>query len=697
MNKTDLVAKLLANENLTVLQEPVRTASFDIVNRVLRLPQWKDMTQDLIDMLVGHEVGHALYTTEEAYFKNNPYKDVKHFAGYMNVLEDVRIEKLMKRRYPGLRKSFNLGYKELNDRDFFGVANGFKDMLLIDKINLYFKAGYSCGVVFNAEEKAFVRRAEETETCDDVIKLAKEIYDYSKQAMDKKIEEMQAQSDMHGDQGDEEDESQDQMEEFVDADSIDTEQQDDVDMDGQANSTTANDDTQFGDEEDALESKTEKSLRNKIDELADTSVKYEYLTIPQFKQDPIVTYHEVFDEAQRQDDQTKSYNPTYHGIVRPDDVEYAEQFKQSTKGIVNYLIKEFEMRKSAQNYKRAKVAKSGSLDGRKLYAYKLNDDIFKQVMTIPNGKSHGMIFLLDWSASMDAVLRSTIEQVISLAMFCKGAQIPYQVFAFTTAWDGAYDRDLKVTSEKEIDINGMKLMELFSSKMTTSEFNKMITLTLAKNFSWSGNFRTSGTPLNAALAYMHNYIPKFIKANNVEKMTLITLSDGEGDPLRSGNGQIRMMSIKNEQNDWIATKPFINDPVTKKSYTLEDSCEQTKSLLRLLKDKYSITTLGFYVTKMSYRYLGAAIYAHHGRGTPTALKIEEMKQALRRDGFTTLDNSGRDELFIISDASTKIKAEEELNISNKESASRIARMLSKKLSNKKASRILLNSFIGYIA
>ena len=72
MNKTDLVAKLLANENLTVLQEPVRTASFDIVNRVLRLPQWKDMTQDLIDMLVGHEVGHALYTTEEAYLKNNP-------------------------------------------------------------------------------------------------------------------------------------------------------------------------------------------------------------------------------------------------------------------------------------------------------------------------------------------------------------------------------------------------------------------------------------------------------------------------------------------------------------------------------------------------------------------------------------------------------------------------------------------------
>ena len=59
-----------------------------------------------------HEVGHALYTTLEEYSTKNPHKDLAHFAGYMNVLEDVRIEKLMKRRYPGLRKSFNAGYKE---------------------------------------------------------------------------------------------------------------------------------------------------------------------------------------------------------------------------------------------------------------------------------------------------------------------------------------------------------------------------------------------------------------------------------------------------------------------------------------------------------------------------------------------------------------------------------------------------------
>ena len=37
--------------------------------------------------------------------------------------KDKRIEKLMKRKFPGLRKSFNGGYKELNNLDFFEIAD----------------------------------------------------------------------------------------------------------------------------------------------------------------------------------------------------------------------------------------------------------------------------------------------------------------------------------------------------------------------------------------------------------------------------------------------------------------------------------------------------------------------------------------------------------------------------------------------
>jgi len=699
MTKTDLVAKLLANENLTVIQAPVSTASFDIKNRVLRLPQWKDMTNDLIDMLVGHEVGHALYTTLEEYSTKNPYKDTPHFSGYMNVLEDVRIEKLMKRRYPGLRKSFNLGYKELNNRDFFGVANGFKDMLLIDKINLYFKAGYSCGVTFNAEEKAFVRRAEETETCKDVIALAKEIYDYSKKAMEDKIEEMKALSDDHEEFEEEESEEQgnSQMQDF-DADEEETDQIEDE----QSSPSTKTDPLQDLEDslEDQLESQTEKNLDKKLQELADTSIEYKYITIPkQFKVNPMVTYKEVFAEHAEYE---AEWNASGASVINDDDIERAEKFKASSKNVVSYLVKEFEMRKSAQNYKRAKVAKTGSLDGKKLYAYKLNDDIFKQVMSIPNGKSHGMIFLLDWSASMDHVLRPTIEQVVSLAMFCRGAQIPFQVFAFTNGWSDTKYRNadgtrMMTAGESEVDTFGLTMMELFSSKMTQSEFNKMITITLSRLFNNLRNFKTSGTPLNSALAWLYNYIPEFKSKNGTEKMTLITLTDGEGEYLRTGFDQIRMKRNYNGK-DYVTVKPFLSDTVTRKNYPMSENAEQTKSLLQMIKDRHAITTVGFYITRPTFRYLHNAFVAHYGHGSHiSAMGIEDMKRDLRKNGFASMKDTGRDELFIVAESRAKIEDDKELSIGKKESASRIARELTKMLSNKKTSRILLNQFIGLVA
>ena len=65
MNTKDILAKLLATENLTVVHDNVPTASFDVKDRVLTLPQWNDMKDYTYDHLVGHEVGHALYTPEQ--------------------------------------------------------------------------------------------------------------------------------------------------------------------------------------------------------------------------------------------------------------------------------------------------------------------------------------------------------------------------------------------------------------------------------------------------------------------------------------------------------------------------------------------------------------------------------------------------------------------------------------------------------
>ena len=107
MVSKSMLAKLLAQEDITVVHRTVSTAQFDLKNRTMTLPIWNDMDGDLYDLLVGHEIGHALYTPLEGWHNsvvsNNKNKA---FKGFLNVVEDARIEKLVKRKFPGLAKSF---------------------------------------------------------------------------------------------------------------------------------------------------------------------------------------------------------------------------------------------------------------------------------------------------------------------------------------------------------------------------------------------------------------------------------------------------------------------------------------------------------------------------------------------------------------------------------------------------------------
>ena len=58
------------------------------------------------------------------------------------------------------------------------------------------------------------------------------------------------------------------------------------------------------------------------------------------------------------------------------------------------------MKKSADQYARAATSRTGVLDTNKLHTYRYNEDIFKKVTVMPDGKNHGLIMLLDWSGSM---------------------------------------------------------------------------------------------------------------------------------------------------------------------------------------------------------------------------------------------------------------------------------------------------------
>lgn len=200
-----LLAKLMATENLTVIHGNVRTASMDLMTRVLRCPVWVDMDGDLYDLLMSHEVGHALYTPLEGWHEALVGTAVKDTQGriikvdqtlkyILNVLEDSRIEKKIKRKFPGLKPSYVAAYKDLHfKRNFFGVKDlkSFGKLNLIDRINLHTKIGFAVPIKFNDEEKRFVRLIPRLERFEQVVSLARAIQNYMKQNEQDKIQNQQ--------------------------------------------------------------------------------------------------------------------------------------------------------------------------------------------------------------------------------------------------------------------------------------------------------------------------------------------------------------------------------------------------------------------------------------------------------------------------------------------------------------------------
>ena len=184
VEQKSVLAKLMASENITVEHKKIPTAAFDIKNRVLYLPilKWKPGS-DVYDLFCSHEVGHALWTPEEGWHSSTNDKG-SGYKSFLNVVEDARIEKKIKRKFPGARKAMSDGYNELMNADFFGIREmgvDVNELNLIDRINLYTKAGGNYGIDFTEEEREWIDRVMGTETFDDVVKVTDALFAYCKE------------------------------------------------------------------------------------------------------------------------------------------------------------------------------------------------------------------------------------------------------------------------------------------------------------------------------------------------------------------------------------------------------------------------------------------------------------------------------------------------------------------------------------
>jgi hypothetical protein len=475
-------------------------------------------------------------------------------------------------------------------------------------------------------------------------------------------------------------------------------------------STDTNDNSEVTEEED-LESKTQRAFNNRLSELADTeTVVQNFVPKIEGTRDPIIPFKEILSQLRAakpsmEERWTLSYGPEWTSQRVSKQREDLVTFKTESMRVVNYLVKEFEMKKSATEYKRITTAKSGDLDLRKLYAHTLTDDIFKKLDILPEDKNHGMIFLLDWSGSMANVMPDTIKQIINLAMFCQRIQIPYQVFAFTTGYRELDWRQLRSNNENaDVNYSGFSdssynLFEFFNNKMTNSEFNSMIELLHASPWQYSRDFDLNSTPLNEALVYMCDYIGKYVKNNSIEKMSLITLTDGEGHALDGATRRVRDYGYFGETAKASKVKNYIRDPKTKKEYPFSMyGPEQTRTFLRVIKDRYNIKTIGFHVAHNSRRDISCFVKSNVAGLTNSEqfYKVEQIRKDIRQNDYAVIENTGRDEMYLLPVSKQKIE-DGELELKSSMNAKAIAKQFSKYLGVKKSSRVVLSRFVSLVA
>jgi len=508
-----IFARALATENLSFsFDANAPTASFDVKTRHLVMPVW-NVSDTLQTMLVAHEISHALWTPYERSEELMKQAEADGFNGKLlhricNVIEDVRIEKMMKAKYPGTRRDFFLGYKEVVDTDLFKFSEmDIAKVGLINRMNIHFKWGIPgfMNVNLSDEEQGIADMIDAVQTFDEAFQLAKALYEHpSMDEMRKKYEQEQQQN--GSGKGEPSDAKQGKQQ---------TEGLGMVDMEGGF-------------------------VRKSGADFTATTVT---LSPIQNLSDQIIPTDELLWEFERQ--------------TIPLTLTSYREFVNESDSFVRQLVAQFERRKAADEIRRERPKQTGMLNLDRLHQYRTHDDIFLSKIIKQDGKNHGIVFMLDFSGSMDGTLHNCYLQVLQLVWFCDKAKIPFDVFAFTDIPESLLrddyselhrdffndpknqgkrfvhpaspkEKNLKATS---LTYNQAKLIRIASSNDSAKNreellaylYGSLVMHSVSRPFS----LRFGGTPTVECLAIASAYMKDWVKANDIQIPTLMVVTDGE--------------------------------------------------------------------------------------------------------------------------------------------------------------------------
>ena len=829
------LARLLAQENINVEHRKVHTAMFDLKSRTLILPMLKDMDSDLYDGLTGHEVGHALFTPEEGW--HTAIKQDRSLKGYLNIIEDARIERKMKERFPGLRRSFNLAYKHLNELDFFGLKGiDVNRMMLIDRINIFYKIGSFVRVGFSTDELTYLDRISAAQTWEEVEVIARELH---AKAKEDKRNNPEPQTDTHEDSDDSDDsddsedgeygeseysdseEGSDSNEDWDDLDDMSYEddsddseegkdsdkkkkptnsddesdeksdesdedgnsgaskddksdegaecaESDDKNADGSKSSNDENGEdknektSNGGDSKDGKDSdnkdKTDKSSPNKNREggneseidpdvsshtdrafrdneksLVDTSTGNTYVVnVPQFNKNYLVSHQKIHSAIRAHinylagETRWTDHNP----MIKEFSIDNVQDFIKRSAPVINYMIKEFEMRKNATQLARAKQHKSGKINPKRLSRYTMENDIFQRITSVPQGKNHGLVMVIDLSGSMTEILKDTFEQAMMLSMFCRKVNIPFDVYGFCDHHGSVNLLDSKrgtYFTENVNDLSGMStaftMKQYLSSTMTSSQYRQALSNMMFVSSVYSayrvGKYRhlsdaippsehLGGTPLDEAIIASIDLVGEFKMHNRLDIVNCIFLTDGCGGVSNAFyTSKVNKMSYHGNQEFMCIGRDtiYLQHKGTKyraryQNYSKgggHDNFTSARALIEIAKRVTGAKYTGYLVDRKRNiaNFVFNYEYTYVDYNTQK-IQRKSMTSKLDSEGYLSSHKFGFDEYFFVPNDNLRIE-EHGIDVESEASKNKIAKAFMKSLDKRGLQRMFLNKFVQNLA
>ena len=729
------IAKLLAKENIEVQYGNYKTAWFDIESRTLGLPLWKDMGKDVHDLLVGHEVGHALYTPYEGWHDSptNVEKLLGCPRSYINVVEDARIEKKIRSQYPGLVGPMARGYKVLADEEFFGDISDvdFDQVKLIDKINLKAKLQNLIEVPFNPAEAFLFNKTMNTESFEEVIDVVKAILAYTQDHTPELIQQPEPQPEE--DTGSEEENTESEDSSGHDDYQKPEPKNEDCSDESSEEEEEESDDAGESDDEDSGEDDTEEEVahvaskdpeHNEDEDVSLTDMMFRDSEERLLEQDKhgdqtllgrdrgkdtikstVISYSDL--KIQR------AQNAEIYG-VHDDILEGYKSYTKEVKKTVQVAVKEFEMKKAAFQWQRAASAKTGQLNTDMAYAYKTSDDIFKRVTHLADAKNHGMIMVIDYSGSMMSTMHNVLDQLIHLTTFCKAINIPFDVYAFTTGgWREDRNSDSWKTKDGEVDMDELKMPHLISSTFKKAQFEeaiqalyKKMVANKARNNRWDSedykpwdenaytgkNEEYGSTPLDQALIVTHHIVKEFRAKHNIDKMNVAIISDGDSNNLNVAR------SYKNADNHASTKSSYANGMkilIDRKITNVTGyRSNATKCLLESLQKRYGVTTLGFFIAQDNSDWRSKIDQITHWGDR------KDLNRQYNKNKVAIMDNTiGYDKFFLLKGGKNlEVQSNDMDEMINEEmNTAQIRAGFKKFAKGKKNSKVLMKQIGGVIA